>query len=94
MSYVARSWRWTRQREGRCGGAPCGADKLGDAVQPVLVEVIDGAVAQEFARHAQHGLRIRGSATGVRRRAGRGQRWSGGAAVTTKKDTSVTFWAE
>ena len=66
MSHVTCSWRRVRQREGRHRGAPCGADKLGDAVEPVLVEVVDGAVAQEFARHAQHGLRVRGSTTGVR----------------------------
>ena len=30
--------------------APCGADKLGDAVEPVLVEVVDRAVAQELVR--------------------------------------------
>ena len=65
MSYVARGWRRVRQREGRRRGAPCGADKLGDAVKPVLVEVIDGAVAQELACHAQSGLRIHGSATGM-----------------------------
>ena len=44
MSYAALNWRWTRQRERRCGRAPSGADKLGDAVQPVFIEVIDGAI--------------------------------------------------
>ena len=81
MSYVTRSWRRARQREGRRRGAPRGADKLGDAVEPVLVEVVDGAVAEELARHAQSSQRIHGGATSVGRRTGRGQRWSGGAAV-------------
>ena len=45
VSYVARSWRWTRQREGRCGRAPGDADELGDAAQPVLIEVVDRAIA-------------------------------------------------
>ena len=47
VSDVARGWRRARQREGRRRGAPCGADELGDAVEPVLVEVVDRAVAQE-----------------------------------------------
>ena len=51
VSYVARSWRRARQREGRCRGAPCGVDELGDAVEPVLVEVVDRAVTQELVRH-------------------------------------------
>lgn len=81
VSYVARSWRRARHREGWRGGAPSGADELGDAVQPVLVEVVDRAVAQELACHEQRGLRVYGSAASVRRRAGWGQRWSGGAAI-------------
>ena len=62
MSHVARGWRRARQREGRRRGAPCGADELGDAVEPVLVEVIDRAVAQELVRHEErdvHGTRNR-----------------------------------
>ena len=46
VGYIARSWRWARKRERRCGRAPSGADELGDAVQPVFVEVVDRAVAQ------------------------------------------------
>ena len=38
------------QREGRRRGAPCGADELGDAGEPVLVEVVDGTVVQELMR--------------------------------------------
>ena len=51
MSHVANSWRVARHREGQCRGAPCGTDELGDAVQPVLVEVVDRALAQELACH-------------------------------------------
>ena len=61
MGHAARGWRRARRREGRCRGAPCGTNKLGDAVKLVLVEVIDWAVAQELARHAQSGLRAHGS---------------------------------
>jgi len=81
MSHVARGWRRVRQREGRRRGAPCGADELGDAVEPVLVEVVDRAVAQELVRHEERGLRVHGSATCVGRGTGRGQRWGGGATV-------------
>ena len=63
MSYIARSWRWARQRERRCGGAPSGADELTDAVQLVLIEVVDGSVALELARHEQRGLRVDTSPT-------------------------------
>ena len=66
---------------GRRRGAPYGADKLGNAVKPVLVEVVDRAVAQELVRHEEHGMRVHGSATCVGRGTGQGQRWSGGAAV-------------
>ena len=59
MSYIAHSWRRARQREGRRGRAPCGADEFGDASKPLLVEVVDGAVTQELACHEQHGLRVR-----------------------------------
>ena len=81
VSYVARSRRRVRRREGRRRGAPCGADELGDAVELVLVEVVDRAIAQELVRHEEHGPCVHGSATSVGRGTGRGQRWSGGAAV-------------
>ena len=81
MSCTAHGWRRARQRVGRCRGAPCGADELGDAVEPVLVEVVDWAVAQELVRHEERGPRVHGSATCMGRGTGRGQRWSGGAAV-------------
>ena len=68
MSCIARGWRRARQRVGRRRGAPCGADKLGDAVKPVLVEVVDWAVAQELVRHEERGLCVCGNSTSVRRR--------------------------
>ena len=66
MSHIACSWQRARQREGRCGKASNGTDELGDAVQPILIEVVDQAVAQELACHEWCGLRVRGSATSVR----------------------------
>ena len=69
MHHVARGRRRAWQREGRRQGAPCGAGELGDAVEPVLIEVVDRAVAQELVRHEQ---RVHGSATGVGRGTGRG----------------------
>ena len=60
MSYVARGWRRARQRVGRRRGAPCGADKLGDAVKLVLVEVNDRLVAQELVRHEERSPCIHG----------------------------------
>ena len=56
------------QRKGRCRGAPCGADELGDVSDPLFIQVVDGAVAQELTRQEQRGMCVRGSATGVRRR--------------------------
>ena len=44
-SLVARAGRGAVQRDGRRRRAPCGADKLGDAVEPLLIDVVDGAVA-------------------------------------------------
>ena len=64
---VARTGRRVMQREGRRRGAPCSADELGDASKPLLVEVVDGAVVQELTCQEQHGLRVRGGATSVRR---------------------------
>ena len=43
--FTARAGRGAVQQNGRRRRAPCGADKLGDAVEPVLVEVVDRAVA-------------------------------------------------
>ena len=81
MGHVARGWRRVRQRKGRHRGASCSADELGDAVEPLFVEGVDRAVAQELVCHEECGLRVQGSATCVGRETGRGQRRSGGAAI-------------
>ena len=81
MSHIAHGWRRARQRVERCWGAPCGADELGDAIEPLLVEVVDWAVAQDVVRREERGPRLHGSTACMRRRTGRGQRRSGGAAV-------------
>ena len=72
MSPVARGWLRGRQRVGRRRRAPCGADELGDAVEPLLIEVVDGAVTQELVRRDERGLFLHGSAVRVRR-ASRGE---------------------
>jgi hypothetical protein len=47
---------WRRQRTGRCWSFSSGVDELGDAVQPLFVEVVGRAVTQELTRHEQRGL--------------------------------------
>ena len=66
VSHIARSRGRARQREGWCRRSPRGTDELGDAVQLVLVEVVDRAVAQELACHEQRSLCVRGGAANVR----------------------------
>ena len=66
MGLVAHGWLRVRQREGRRRGAPCDADELGNAIEPLLVEVVDWAVAQEFVRREERGPRLHGSAARVR----------------------------
>ena len=73
VSYVAHGWRRASQRVGQCRGAPCSADKLGDAVKPVLVEVVDWAVVQELVRHEERGPCVHGNVTSMRRRTGGSQ---------------------
>ena len=51
MCYVAHSWWMVRRGEGQRRGAPRGADELGDVVEPIIVEVVDRAVAQELVCH-------------------------------------------
>ena len=70
------------QRERRCRAAPCGANELGDAGEPFFVEVVDGAVVQEFTCQEQRGMHIRRSATSVRRRACWSQQRGSGAAFS------------
>ena len=47
-SFVARAGWGAVQRSGRRRRAPCGADELGDAVEPFFIDVVDGTVAQEL----------------------------------------------
>ena len=61
MSYVASSWRRARRREGRHRGAPCGADELGDAVEPFFMDVVDGIVAQELVCCDERSSSLRGA---------------------------------
>ena len=49
-SFVAHARRGAVQREGWRRGAPSGAGELSDAGEPLVVEVIDGAVVQELPR--------------------------------------------
>ena len=48
QSFVARAGQGAVQRGGRRRRAPCGADELGDAVEPFFIDVVDGTVAQEL----------------------------------------------
>ena len=61
-SFVARAGRGVAQRNGRCGRAPCGADKLGDAVEPLFVVVVDGTVAQELVCREERSSSLQGCA--------------------------------
>ena len=65
MIYVSCSGRWLGQRARWCSRISGGADELGNAVELVLVEVIDQAVAQELARHEQRGLHVRWATTSM-----------------------------
>ena len=47
-SFIARAGRGAVQRNGRRRRAPCGADELGDAVEPFFVDIVDGMVAHEL----------------------------------------------
>ena len=65
MSLVAHGWLRGRQREGRRRRAPCGADEIGDSVEPLLIEVVDGAVTQELVRREERGPCLHGSVVRV-----------------------------
>ena len=73
MSPVARGWLRGRQRVGQRWRAPCGTDELGDAVEPLLVEVVDGTVMQELVHRDERGPRLHGGAVHVGRRTSRGE---------------------
>ena len=65
MSHVARGRRLLRQHAVRCGAVSGSTDELGDALEPLLVEVVDGAVAKELPRHEQSSLHVHQAATRV-----------------------------
>ena len=80
LSRIAHAGQRARQRAGRHRGAPGSADELGDASEPLLVEVIDETVVQELTRQEQCGMHVRGGAMGVGRQTSWSQRRGGGAA--------------
>src|SRR4051812_45073093 len=60
QSFVARAGRGSVQRKRRRRRAPCGADELGDAVEPFFVDVVDGTVAQELVCHDERSSSLHG----------------------------------
>ena len=80
-SLVARAGRGAVQRNRRRRRAPCGADELGDAVEPFFVDVVDGTVAQELVRRDERSSSLHGCAERAGRRTSWGERGSCGAAV-------------
>ena len=83
MSHITRlRWRG-KQRAGRHRSLADGIDELGDVAEPVVVEVVGGAITQELARHEQRSLRVRRPTASMGGRCrGRSGRWSRGAAIT------------
>ena len=65
MSYVARLGLRGRQRAGQHRSLSSSTDKLGDAVYPILIEVVSRMVAQKLTRLEQHWLSDRRPATGI-----------------------------
>ena len=61
-SFVARAGQGAVQPNGRRRRAPCGADELGDAVEPLLVDIVDGAVAQELVCRDERSSSLHGCA--------------------------------
>ena len=80
-SFVAHAGRGAVQRNGRLWRAPCGADKLGDAVEPFFVDVVDGTVAQELVCRDERSSSLQGCAEHAGRRSSWCERGSSGAAV-------------
>ena len=80
-SLIARAGRGAVQRNGRRRRAPCGADELGDAVEPFFIDVIDRTVAQELVCRNERSSSLHGCAKRAGRRTSWGERGSCGAAV-------------
>ena len=75
-----RAGRGAARRMAR--GSPCGADELGDSIEPFFIDVVDGAVAQELVCRDERRSGLHGRAGCARRRTSRGERGSGSAAVS------------
>ena len=60
--FTARAGRGAVQRNKRRRRAPCGADELGDAVEPFFVDVIDGTVARELVCRDERSSSLHGCA--------------------------------
>lgn len=74
VSHVAHG-RWLlRQQAGWHNGVFGGTDELGDALEPLHIEVVDWEVAEELPRHEQSSLRVRRAATRVGGQSSWGQR--------------------
>ena len=80
-SLVACAGRGAVQRNGRRRRAPCGAGKLGDAVKPFFVDVVDGTVVQELVCHDERSSSLHGCAERAGRRTSWGEGGSSGAAI-------------
>ena len=80
-SIIAHAGQAAVQRNGRRRRAPCGTDKLGDAVEPFFVDITDGTVAQELVRRDECSLSLHGRAERAGRRTSWAERGSCGAAI-------------
>ena len=80
-SFVTRAGRGAVQRNGRRRRAPCGADELGDAVEPFFINVVDGMVAQELVCRDECSSSLHGCVERAEQRTSWGERGSSGAAV-------------
>ena len=64
---IACQERQRMKQMGWCRGLTGGVDELGDVGEPVIVEVVGRAIAQELACHKQRNLRVRRPVAGMRR---------------------------
>ena len=80
-SFVTRAGRGAVQRNGRRRRAPCGADELGDAVEPFFVDVIDGTVAQELVCRKERSSSLHGCTERAGQRTSCGERGGSSAAI-------------
>ena len=81
-SFIARAGRGMVQREGRRGGAPSGANELGDSVEPLFVDVVNWAVAHELVCRDERSSGLHGRAGHAGRRTSRVERGCSSATVS------------